>query len=135
MEQKKYTKLKDLVGKSFNVKQVYGFKWKMWLQGENRMTVSDTYLEGHSKKWALETEHGELEVSDYQFGSMLASVFTGDGSVLVGRTFNVKSNGKEGMEIRYYINADYGQKQPAPKKDIVLEDIPDEAVDLSDIPF
>lgn len=141
MNDKKYTKLKDLVGDEFTVEKVWGFKWKMWLPAENRMHVADTYEDGHRKMWGVDTDKGELDVSDWQFGNMLASVFQGDSAELVGKTFSVKSNGKEGKEIRYFINPVY-KKQVAQKptrqvKEPTFVDIEpdDEPVDLSAIPF
>ena len=147
MDQKKYTKLKDLVGSSFTVEKVWGYKWKMWLPAENRMHVAEKWEKDHQKKWGVETDRGELDVSDYQFGAMLSSVFKDGSSTLNGQTFEVKSNGKEGKEIRYFINASRAQREE-PKhngpelaqaaraqRENALDDIDDNPVDLSEIPF
>lgn len=140
MNDKKWTKLKDLVDDEFTVQKVWGFKWKMWLQGESRMHVSDTWEKDHKKMWQVETDKGELDLSDMQFGLMLAGIYQGDSANIVGRTFSVKSNGKEGIDIRYYINPVFSKAQKPTKKpveiqDIAPDDVEDEPVDLSSIPF
>lgn len=134
---KKYTKLKDLVNSSFTIEKVWGYKWKMWNQAENRMVSSEKWFEGAQKKWAIESDKGEFDVSDYQFGQMLAGCFSDRGSVIVGKTFDVKSNGKEGKDIRYFVNPSRGkEREAAPQKDVVIEDIPESnEVDLDQIPF
>lgn len=137
--EKNYTSLKKLVGQEFTVEGVYGYKYKMYVPGENRFLTSDTWQEGYSKKWQMETNKGELEVSDYQFGNMLANAFNykEQTATLTGLTFSVKSNGKEGMEIRYYINPVFNKKpQPVEEEpDIIVQDITDEPVNLDSIPF
>lgn len=136
-----YTRLNKLIGEDFTVKEVQGYKWKMWLEAEGRMTVSSTYLEGHSKKWQVLTDKGLLDISDYQFGSMLAGVFDNGSANPIGKTFNVKSNGKQGKEVRYYINPVWDKKpdidraagKVEPVGEIINNEVTQESLD--DIPF
>ncbi len=147
MDQKKYVKLKDLIGDTFVLKKVWGYKWKMWNDAEGRFVEVDKPQKGFSQKWQVETDKGELELSSFQFNDMLSRSWDNkeQKSTPVGRTFSVKSNGKDGMDIRYYINLVYGDRpttpEPAPQTDrspdmdFTPQDIQDEPVDLSGIPF
>ena len=78
-------------------------------------------------------------MSDYQFGQMLAGCFSDKGSVIVGKTFEVKSNGKDGKDIRYFINPSRGKTREAPERtpdqDFTPEDVQSEPVSLDSIPF
>lgn len=139
MEEKRYVKLKDLVDSTFTLKRVWGYDWQLWLPAENRMNRSDTYVEGHNKTWQIDTDKGKMDLSNYQFCNMLSKCFNTKTQIaeVEDRLFEVKSNGKSGMEIRYFINLARGtQKAAAPQKDVVLEDIPESnEVDLGSIPF
>lgn len=68
------------------------------------MHVSDTYQEGHRKIYTLETDKGTLDVSQSQMGNLLEGVVVEGNADIIGKTYSVKSNGKTGMEIRYFIN-------------------------------
>lgn len=133
-EQKKvYIKLSELVGDKFTISKVWGYKWKKWDDNEKKMLVSDTYEEGHSKRYNLETDRGELEVSSSQLSQMLEGVVQDGVANVNNRTFTVKSNGKTGQEIRYWINAT--KSEPVqPQGDVVPTDV-DEPFDMSQIPF
>lgn len=141
-----YVKLKDLVGNEFTVEEVYGFNWKMWDNEIKKMLVSDTFEKGYRKIYGVKTDKGTMDVSSNQLGNMYEGCGHKGESKIVGRTFTVKSNGKDGIDIRYYINANPQDRQEAPswdaagqkfaaKKDVALPEISDEPIDLSDIPF
>ena len=133
-EQKKsYIKLSELVGDKFTISKVWGYKWKKWDDNEKKMLVSDTYEEGHSKRYNLETDRGELEVSSSQLSQMLEGVVQDGVANVNNRTFTVKSNGKTGQEIRYWINAT--KSEPVQSQDTVVTDVTDEPFDMSQIPF
>lgn len=144
-----YTRLKDLVNDEFTVEEVYGFNWKMWDNDAKKMLVSDSYEQGYRKIYGVKTDKGTMDVSAGQLGNMYEACSNKGQSDIIGRVFSVKSNGKDGIDIRYYINAKPLDRQPAPsweaqrekveaKKqdndDWVPKDIP-EQVDLSQIPF
>jgi len=110
-----YTKLSALVGSDFEVKSVEPFVWKKWDNENKKMLVSEKWEEGFSKKYKIESDKGILDLSSAQLANMLESASIKGVSDLNGRTFNVKSNGKEGMEIRYFLNVQ-------PKEDISIPD-------------
>ena len=126
MNGKKFTKLKDLVDDTFTVERVWGYKWKAWDNDNKRMLVSDTYEKGYRKIYSVSTSEGSLDLSASQMGQMLESVSKDGSSDVVGRSFEVKSNGKDGIDIRYYINPVRESYQPRDD---------DEAMDLGEIPF
>jgi hypothetical protein len=123
-----YVKLRDLVGSTFEVKSVNGYTFKFWDNTEKKMLSSDVYIEGYSKKYQVETNKGMLDLGSGQLGNLLEAVFYQGKADLIGKTFEVKSNGKEGMDIRYYFNV----LKEAPKQP-QLPDTND--IDVSEIPF
>ena len=129
MDQKKFVRMSDLVAKDFTVEKVWGYKWKKWDNVARQMLPSDTYVAEHSKKYDVDTDKGKLDVSATQFGSMLEGVSQNGEANVVGRTFHVKSNGKTGMEIRYFINP---VRDAKPEKPVEQDE---DTIDLSDIPF
>jgi predicted SPOUT superfamily RNA methylase MTH1 len=132
MERKEYTSLKKLVGQDFTVEKVWGYKWKKWDNVAKVMMTSDTYVAEHSKKYDVDTNKGKMDISASQLGSMLEGVQENGVSDLIGKTFHVKSNGKDGMEIRYFINP-VRDAQPQTKP---VQNTPDEEpINLDDIPF
>lgn len=97
-----FVKLSEL--QQFTVKEYKGFKWKLWDNQNKKMLTSDTYQQGYRKTHQLEVDKGTLDVSSSQIGSMLESCLQNGQSNILNKTFNVKTNGKQGLEIRYYIN-------------------------------
>lgn len=99
-----YVKMKDLVGEEVTITGIQSFKYKMWNDAEKRMMASDTPKEGHRKVYQVETDRGLLDVGVGQMGNILEALMSPmDGEVsLFGSTILVKSNGKEGMDIRYF---------------------------------
>lgn len=130
MSEKKYTKLSLLVGDEFTVQEAYGFSWKKWDAESKRMLLSETYEQGFRKIYTLVTDKGNLDVGSGQLGTLLEAVYKKGKSDLVGRTFQVSSNGKSGMDVRYY----FKPTVPTVKVDEVAE-VPEEEIDLSSIPF
>lgn len=100
----KYTKLSQLVGDKFTVEKVWGYKFKEWLPGEKRFRVEDKYFEGSRKVYEVDTDKGKLDLSAGQLGAILVAVFKNGEASLNGNSFSVKSNGKEGMDIRYFFD-------------------------------
>lgn len=131
-----YTKLSNLVDDTFTVQKVFGYRWKMWDNEQRKMLISDNYVQGYRKMYTVDTDKGTLDLSASQMGNILESVTSDGRADINGRTFNVKSNGKSGMDIRYYINATKDAPAApvkavedtydpfAEQNDIKLEDIP-----------
>lgn len=128
----KYTKLSALVGEEFTVEKAYGYTFKKWDAQSSRMLTSETYEEGFRKIYALDTDKGKLDVGPGQLSSLLEAVYKNGQADIVGRTFAVKSNGKSGMDIRYFFNA---KPQSAPKQVDEVFEPTEEPIDLADIPF
>jgi len=134
-----FIKMSQLVGDSFTVEKVVKYSFKMWDPVAKTMLVSDTYVADHRKVYTVETSKGILDISATQFGNMLESVSRDGRADIVHRTFSVKSNGKTGQEIRYYINPVRDAPvapQPVPKEvDEVFDVVDEEPISLDSIPF
>lgn len=104
MQDKKFVKLSSLVGSGFSVEKYNGYSFKKWDTEQNKMLTAQSYVEGYKKSYSFDTDKGQLDLSSAQLGQALEGVFKDGSSTIVGRTFAVKSNGKTGMEIRYWIN-------------------------------
>lgn len=133
-EDRVYIKLSDLVDTEFTIEKVYGYKWKMWDQSAKRMLVSDSYEKGYRKVYAILTDRGQLDIGSGQIGSLLEAVIKDGVADLNNKRFGVKSNGKTGMDIRYYFNA-VRQSSPAPANSYESSLNDSEPIDLSEIPF
>lgn len=138
-----YTSLGKLVGQQFTIQKVNGYSWKMWSNADNRMISSDTYKEGFSKKYQVDTDKGKLDLGTGQLGNLLEAVFKDGHADLNGKTFEVKSNGKQGKDIRYFFNV-VKDFQPEPseatrKLQRMVDDSAEDEVKLDDdlegIPF
>lgn len=117
----KFVKLSSLVGGGFTVDKYNGYSFKKW--DGTKMLTAQSYVEGYKKSYSFDTDKGQLDLSSAQLGQALEGVFKDGTSTIVGRTFSVKSNGKTGMEIRYWINP--AQREEPPKQDTVSQDIDD----------
>lgn len=124
----KFTKLSELVDSEFTVEKAYGYQWKLWDNTAKRMLVSETYEQGYRKIYTIDTDKGKLDLGSGQLSSLLEAVYKNGEANIVGRTFKVKSNGKSGIDIRYFFNA-------TQKRDTVINDINDDNFDMSQIPF
>lgn len=100
-----YTKLSNLVDDQFTVQKVFGYKYKMWDNEQRKMLISETWVKDYRKMYTLDTDKGTLDLSASQMGNLLESITKDGRADINGRTFSVKSNGKSGMDIRYYLNA------------------------------
>lgn len=152
-EQITYTKLANLVNDEFTVEKAGGYTFKKWDDTTKRMLISETYEEGYRKMYTIDTDKGRLDLGSGQLSALLEAVYTKGEASLNGRTFKVKSNGKTGMDIRYYFNP-VRESQPAgdgfekfkQQKELlqtkVEDSLPDDddielgqKIDLSEIPF
>jgi hypothetical protein len=129
-----YTKLSNLVNGTFTITNFNGYKWKMWDSAEKKMLVSDVWQKDYRKVYSVETDKGLLDLSASQVGVLLETVVRNGVSDLNNQTFQVKSNGKTGMEIRYFFNV---VRDSAPIKDEkIVEEIKDiDDINLDDIVF
>lgn len=99
-----YIKLSALVGETFKIEKVFPSRYKAWDNDARKMLTSDTWQEGFQKKYTTDTDKGRLDLSASQLSQMLEGVTEDGRADINGRAFKVKSNGKQGMEIRYFIN-------------------------------
>ena len=128
-----YTKLSNLVNDTFTVTEAFGYQWKRYNAEVKRMEISEQYAEGFRKMYTINTDKGRMDLGAGQLGQLLEGVYQKGVADINGRTFSVKSNGKTGMDIRYYINP---VRDNAPKQDTLPkhEDV-EKQIDLADIPF
>lgn len=119
----KFTKLSSLVESEFTIEKIEGFKYKKWDQEAGRMVAQDDYFEGSRKVYQVETDKGLLDLSETQLAIIFVKVQHAGKSDVNGCTVAVKSNGKTGIDIRYYLNPKRVQK---PSDDLTEEDIPPE---------
>lgn len=129
MEDKKYTKLSDLVNGDFTILKVWGFKYKSWDNATSRMISEDQWFEGSRKMYQVDTDKGKLDLSESQLGSLFVKVQRQGKSDVNNLKVIVKSNGKSGLDIRYYLNPDkYQRSGVEPVKqtesEYSIEDIP-----------
>lgn len=99
-----YTKLSNLIDDNFTVEHVKGFCYKAWDDSNHKMLVSDSPQKGYRKLYQVQTDKGIMDMGPGQMGNLLETISMDGKADIKGRTFNVKSNGKTGMEIRYYLN-------------------------------
>lgn len=113
-----FVKLSALVGSTFVITTNQGFKYKMWDSANNKMLVSKTPKKGYFKDFALETNKGLLNLRSGQLGSIFAECLDGLTASLENKTIEVNSNGKTGVDIRYFFNVKVS------KEEINIEDVP-----------
>lgn len=126
-----YVKLSSLVDGRFTVNKVYGYTFKKWDDAAGKMLVSENYMEGYDKRYGIDTDKGKLEVSKAQISSMLEAVIKDGVADLNNVTFEVKSNGESGKDIRYYFNPQWTLKTEAKQETKEVED----EIDIESLPF
>ena len=104
MPEVNYTKLSALVDDEFLVESVLGYKFKAWNSEVGRMDSKDEWFEGARKLYQVMTDKGQLDLGVGQIGILFESVQSSGKSDIIGKRFKVKSNGKTGIDIRYYLN-------------------------------
>lgn len=121
-----FTKLSALVDDTFTVEEAYGYQFKKWDAEAKRMLTSEKWQEGFRKIYSLKTDKGTLDIGPGQLGSLLQEVYRKGVADINGVTFHVKSNGKTGMDIRYFFNV---------ARDTAPAQVEEQGIDLEDIPF
>lgn len=137
-----YTRFKLSEIKQFTVNKVFGYDWVEWNNDTNTMKREKDWFQGAKKQFSLGVSvdgvQGYLSVSSSQLAFMLESVVKSGVADLNGVQFNVKTNGKEGLDIRYFINpilvggATTGGTPVREKQ--VENDVVDE-IQVDDVPF
>lgn len=136
-----FVKLSSLVNDQFTVEKVWGYTWKKWDNDQKRMLTADKWAEGYRKIYEVDTDKGKLSLSGSQLGQCLEAIFENGIANLNGKTIAVKSNGKTGMEIRYFFNKAQPSRASSgvshvgdvvPSGDDILGG---EEIDMSDIPL
>ena len=132
----KYTKLSDLVGSDFTITKAWGYSFKRWDADAKRMLMEEKWSpemkgENWRKVYSVETDKGKLDLGSGQLGNLLELAYDKGVSDIRQKTFKVSSNGKEGMDIRYYFKIDYN----AEKKVDTVAEVDGEPMNLDDIPF
>jgi hypothetical protein len=134
MESTKYVKKQDLVGVAFTIEKVWPAQYTVWDNVARTMLKSDVPKKGHSKNYNVVTNKGTVGVSAYMLGNFFEAVQKDGNSTIIGATFNLKSNGKEGKEVRYFIDvvevetpAETPGPPPLPEEE--------ETLNADDIPF
>ncbi len=133
-----YTKLSSLVNGTFTIQKFNGYKWKMWDNVEKKMLISDTWQKDYRKVYQVETDKGLLDLSANQTGILLEAVVRNGIADLNNQTFQVKSNGKTGMDIRYFFNVvrDAAPKQEVVKDETLIDDLKEiDEINLDEIMF
>lgn len=140
-----FTKLSALVDQEFKVLKGKGYHFQQWDNDNRTMKKDDKWFEGAQKKYEVETDKGILTLGPGQLGALLQETYKEGEANINGVTFHVKSNGKSGMEIRYFFNvaSQATLSRPTPQEDRVRE-VAGEVqqamneegpIDLGDIPF
>lgn len=137
MEQIKYTKLSALVDDDFTITKAGGYQFKKWDAESKRMLVEEKWTEGYRKMYTIDTDKGRMDLGAGQLGNLLEGVYKNGVADINGVTFHVKSNGKSGLDIRYFFNVvrDTPKIKDTypPVADNAYED--DSGINLDDIPF
>lgn len=117
-----YVKLSQLVNDEFTVESMGSPKWRAWDEINRKFETSDFYAPNHQKIYPTVTDKGKLDLSASQVGQMLEGVVYDGKADVVGITFRVKSNGKVGKEIRYWLNPTESTRKPAKPAENAPED-------------
>lgn len=96
-----FAKLSEI--NEFTVKAISKPVYKMW--DGTKMLTYETYQQGAQKKYPVETDKGIIDFSATNLGNLLLLVgetnnFTS--TDLIGKHFLTKTNGKTGMDVRYF---------------------------------
>src|SRR3990167_11274656 len=108
----------------FTVKSYKGKTWVFWNANEKKMLKSDTYQKDYKAQYQFELDNGDiLSLSKDQVGQCLVGCLEA-GKAFAGMTFEAKSNGKTGLDTRWWINVakieypEAPQSQPVPEKEL-----------------
>jgi len=98
-----YLKLKDLT--EIKVNRVSAPVWERWNAEESKMEKATEPTKDFKKRYYIDLGNDNVvAISSSQLGVMLEAANEKGQVDLAGKEFEVKNNGKEGMEIRYFFN-------------------------------
>ena len=128
-----FIKMSNLVGSQFIFKSILKGQFKKWDDVEKKMLTRDTWDAGYRFVITVETDKGQLDIGEGQLGMILKAFFDKDTctSNIKNGIVEVKSNGKTGMDIRYFFNNkgyDTGNPEAPvqePEKEVSLDELPD----------
>lgn len=129
---RKFTKLTALVDQDFTVEEAKGYHFQFWDNANRTMKKEDKWFEGAQKKYTIVTDKGELTLGPGQLANLLEAVYKNGKADINGVTFHVKSNGKEGLDIRYFFNVASTKTLKLAEEDTTDYDTP---LDMDSIPF
>lgn len=107
-----FTKLSELVDSHFTIKKVFPPTWKMWDAAQRKMLMSHSPEKGYRKLYGVDTDKGKMDLGSGQLGNLLEAVFDDGRADINGVTFLVKSNGKTGIDIRYFFSVVEDPSEP-----------------------
>ena len=101
---KQFKKLYEIP--EFKVVKVVKHWFQAWDDQEKKYIRDTKPFKGASRTWLVECDDFMLSLSTAQFSTMLEACFSCFDGVAKpeGKKFTVKTNGKQGKDIRYYIN-------------------------------
>ena len=99
-----FNKLSALVDEQFTVLKVGEYTFKKWDASTGKMMVSVSFEKGYRKIYPVTTDKGLMDIGMGQLGTMLEAVSHEGKADLKDKTFMLKSNGKTGIDIRYFFN-------------------------------
>lgn len=125
-----YIKIAELDGEVFTVTKGLGYEWKKWDNDNRKMLTSDRWEEGFGRRYKLETDKGQLELSEYQMKDLLIAAYSNGVADPTDKSFTVKKvDGKNGIP-NYYINPARGvEESKLPTQEGGSDDL------LASIPF
>ena len=125
--------MSNLVGKTFVFKSILQGQFKKWDNENKTMLTRSTWDDGYRWVFTIETDQGQLDIGTGQLGMILKAFF--DKETLTSNIKNgiveVKSNGKTGLEIRYYFSS---KGYATGNKSSVQEEIQEEEINIDDLP-
>lgn len=135
-----YTKLSALVDDDFTITKAGGYQFKKWDNENRRMLVEEKWTEGYRKMYTIDTDKGRMDLGAGQLGNLLEGVYKNGVADINGVTFHVKSNGKSGLDIRYFFNVVRDKPVIKDTYPPVADEAPeyseyDAPLDMGDIPF
>lgn len=89
---------------TFELKFLKDQSYKKWDDVQKRMDVSDNWFQGSHKVYTVETDQGTLDLTEDQLSKILVAAFNPAAmtSSIQGKRYKVRTNGKTGIEIRYF---------------------------------
>jgi hypothetical protein len=103
-EQNSYVNTKDLVGKDFHIVAVAPRQYRTWDAVEGKFKYSDTPKKGYQAFWKITLDNGTWSASGGQYSQILLAAESEGMSDVMDKDFNCQSNGKTGMDVRYFMN-------------------------------